>query len=104
MKSRAAFLFIAVRFSMNGQSWKSDETIRQEKAVAACKQSVLTRLKTPSVAKFSPPSETRISGTGPYTVTGYVDSQNSFGATLRLDFTCEMSPDGVLVDLKLRQR
>ena len=48
------------------------------------------------------------SGYGPYTVSGYVDSQNPLGAYLRLNYTCELktASDGHwdLIDLKLVQQ
>jgi hypothetical protein len=47
-------------------------------------------LKAPSTAKFAPMGETQIehfaNGDG-YKITGYVDSQNSFGAMLRTDWS-----------------
>jgi hypothetical protein len=32
-----------------------------------------------------------VSGSGPYTVTGTVDSENSFGAMLRSNFQCTVT-------------
>ena len=58
----------------------------------ACRDWVRDRLKSPSSAKFSGESVRR-SGTS-YTVTGAVDSQNSFGAMIRNDFTCETTNSG----------
>jgi hypothetical protein len=45
-------------------------------------------LKTPSSAVFPPLNEMRVSGSdGRYTVSGYVDSQNSYGAMIRTNYT-----------------
>lgn len=48
-------------------------------------------LKAPSTAKFPTlPYEARSLGDGMYRVVSYVDSQNSFGATLRSDWSVNM--------------
>ncbi len=79
-------------------------------AFAASKQFVSQRLKAPATARFGPITDSTVkgSGYGPYTVSGYVDSQNPLGTYLRLNFTCELktAPDGHwdLIDLKLVQR
>ena len=52
-----------------------------------CKQAVKDRLKAPATAKFSSTKAT-LSG-GSWTVTGAVDSENSFGALVRGNFTCQ---------------
>lgn len=58
----------------------------------ACQELVKDRLKSPASAKFSGLSHT---GTGDeYTVTGSVDSQNSFGALMRSDFVCTVRANG----------
>lgn len=62
-------------------------------AADICHAYVKERLKAPSTAKF-PNSEdsnaVQITGTGdgPYTVAAFVDSQNSFGAMMRDQYTC----------------
>lgn len=49
---------------------------------------VKSRLKSPSTAKFCSYSKAQISNSGgTYTVKGYVDAQNGFGATIRTNFT-----------------
>ncbi len=63
-------------------------------AQAACENSIQNRLKSPSTAKFN----TQISGSDPYTVSGTVDSQNSFGATLRSSFQCTVTAGSTTVD------
>ena len=51
---------------------------------------VKDRLLSPSSAKFSPDAETKAVSLGDerWTVTGYVDSQNVYGAMLRSPYTC----------------
>ena len=67
-----------------------------------CIEQVKSRLKSPSTAVFSSSSETSIQQkikTFPndgvlrakWIVSGYVDSQNSFGAHIRSNFSCEFS-------------
>lgn len=57
---------------------------KQFEAKTACENQVKDRLKSPSTAKFN----SDVTGVGPFTVTGTVDSENSFGATLRSSFQC----------------
>jgi hypothetical protein len=52
-----------------------------------CEDWVREQLKSPSSADFNDGSVTG-AGAGPYTITGTVDAQNSFGAMLRSDWTC----------------
>lgn len=61
----------------------------QSSITGICKDRVLERLKSPGTAEFSD-IEVR-SGPGPvaYVITGSVDSENTFGGTVRSDFTCE---------------
>lgn len=55
----------------------------------ACEQKVKAQLASPSSARFSGVSATE--GTaGRWTVTGNVDAENSFGASLRSSFTCDL--------------
>ena len=62
----------------------------------ACKQFILERLKAPSSADFQPNQKLSISGsgTGPWTVNGYVDAQNSFGAKVRQFYSCTIEFSG----------
>jgi hypothetical protein len=49
------------------------------------------QLKAPSTAEFSPHGETRVAyneADDTYTVRGWVDAQNSFGAKLRSKYIC----------------
>lgn len=54
-----------------------------------CEQFVKDRLKSPSTASFSGTAAYGIGGG--YSATTTVDSQNSFGATLRSTWTCEVA-------------
>lgn len=68
---------------------------KQADAKRACQeQFIADRLKAPATAKFSNVTVSGLDGT--HTVTGSVDSQNSFGAQVRASFTCVVhaSPDG----------
>lgn len=63
---------------------------KQAKAVDAVKNAVKNRCKSPSTAKVTVSSTKEVSsGTykGWYYLTGYVDAQNGFGATVRNSFT-----------------
>ncbi len=53
-------------------------------AKASCETRVKDQLKSPSTAEFD--SESR--SLGPFTVDGSVDSENSFGAMTRSDYSC----------------
>lgn len=62
-------------------------------AQRACQETfVPARLKAPATADYSAVSAT--GGSGRYTVTGSVDSQNSFGALVRSSFTCSVHLSG----------
>lgn len=59
-------------------------------AYVMCEQFVTQRLKAPSTAKFAGYTGSTVTKTGAqsYQVVSYVDAQNSFGAQLRITFTC----------------
>jgi hypothetical protein len=56
-------------------------------AADACRTWVKDQLKAPSTANFEDES---VSGTGPWTIIGTVDAENSFGANLRQRWTCSV--------------
>lgn len=56
----------------------------------ACHDWVRDALKSPSTAEFSNDS---VVGSGPWTISGDVDSENSFGAKLRTTWRCEIHAD-----------
>ncbi|MEU6952085.1 hypothetical protein [Streptomyces sp. NPDC045714] len=70
-----------------------------ESAAVMCEGFVKDRLKSPGTAKFPGVTDgdyaktTTLSDTKPwkYKVTGVVDSQNGFGATVRSTYTCTTS-------------
>ncbi|MFQ1002627.1 hypothetical protein [Modestobacter sp. SSW1-42] len=60
-----------------------------------CEDFVKDRLKSPSSADFPSSSSYVVTGAGnQYTVQGYVDAENSFGASLRTDWTCSVRDNG----------
>lgn len=68
-----------------------DPEVERFDAERVCQDFVSERLKSPSSAEF----DTTVTGIGPeYTVTGTVDSQNSFGAMVRKEFSCTVRGDG----------
>jgi hypothetical protein len=64
-----------------------------------CERFVKDKLKSPGSAEFS--EENAVEAGGAWTVSGAVDSQNSFGALVRNQFTCKVKPrtDGKTWDL-----
>lgn len=65
--------------------------VRAAAAELACQDMVRDQLKSPGSAKFSDVSST---GAGPWTVTGAVDADNSFGASIRSTWSCDVRLDG----------
>ncbi|MBF0352282.1 MAG: zinc ribbon domain-containing protein [SAR324 cluster bacterium] len=84
------FLFIVGLFSKNNNGGSSAS------AQVHCESFVKKNLKAPSTAQFASYSEVKISGygDGPWTVIGYVDAQNSFGAKIRSTYTCTIHYSG----------
>ncbi len=64
-------------------------------AIAYCHQFVEQQLKSPSSADFPSNSEHTVTELGEqqWRVSSYVDADNSFGASLRTNWTCEISYD-----------
>lgn len=56
----------------------------------ACERAVKDRLKAPATAQFTKDADAAWNGSA-WRYTGTVDAQNSFGATLRNRFACEVS-------------
>lgn len=83
-----AFLLYAMASSDSGP-----ETYGDSHARAHCETYLTGMLKAPGSAEFSSGSDTKISGTspGPFTVRGFVDAQNSFGAKLRRNYLCTVT-------------
>lgn len=70
-------------------------------AQVECEKFVTQRLKAPSTADFASMRDLKISGdgNGPWSVEGYVDAQNSFGAKIRSRYTCSVMFDNDRVSL-----
>ena len=75
-------------------------------AEVMCEEFIERRLKAPGSAEYTKPSTTKQDAT--YSVVGAVDSQNSFGAQVRNDYTCVIRSEGddkwTLVDLDLTNK
>lgn len=72
-----------------------DSTPRLAEAYLAAKDLVTRQLKAPTTAEFSRYDPAQITDTGTsLRVRGYVDSQNSFGAMLRSQWVCDVTPTG----------
>lgn len=78
----------------------SGQTVSDERAQAAdvCEGFVKQRLKAPATAEFRNPYGDQIvyagDGKGPVTVSASVDSENGFGAKIRLPYVCVVSSAG----------
>jgi hypothetical protein len=61
----------------------------------ACQDAMRRRLKAPATAQFPLVREVDVdrTGDGKYSYRSYVDSQNSFGAMLRTQFSCDAETD-----------
>ncbi len=88
-------LLMAIAQIQGGDNTQSDSGARI--ASRRCEEAARNRLKSPSTAKFAPLSDQRIyriEGEGEaYRILSYVDSQNSFGAMVRTEFTCDLHYD-----------
>lgn len=74
-------------------SYTRSEEYRGATAYSCAKSQVKAMLKSPSTAKFPFAGEgTQIEGSK-YRVSSHVDSQNSFGATIRTNFSCTVDVD-----------
>ena len=77
--------------SIDTDSWFHDEY----DAFAAAQSVVKSKLKSPSTAKFCSAREATISRSGDtWTIYGWVEAQNSFGATIRNNFTVKITFTG----------
>ena len=89
---------IALTFSLTGCG-SDKKPYDDAKIINQTKNAVKERLKSPSSAKFCPLHEFQIveSGANLY-VSGYVDSQNGFGAMLRNKFKVTFNYLGAEID------
>lgn len=90
----AVALLFLVLFLVNGARTAGNSAVKDRfgndnyYAWEVARQEVAARLKAPSTADFCEMSESTISLSGDtWTVRGYLDAQNSFGAPLRNSFT-----------------
>lgn len=91
----AVIIFILIVSCLIGggsseDNWETEDAGRY--AYNATKDYVVNSLKSPSTAKFPGYSDAGLKvlrkiNTQQYVITGYVDAQNSFGATVRTRFT-----------------
>lgn len=65
-------------------------------AQMACEALVKDQLKSPATADFT----TEVDGDGPYSVSGTVDSENSFGAGVQTAFRCAVDSSGSTATLE----
>lgn len=90
-------LAIIALFAMCAFGGKDDDSIGESDAWVCAQDVVERNLKSPSSAKFCLMSEATIhyngeeDGGSRYTVSGYVDAQNSFGAMIRKNFTVNLT-------------
>jgi hypothetical protein len=79
----AVFLGILFLKGIRGDTGPSQAVVK------ACEDSVTQQLKAPASAKFGGEIATDHGGDQGWSVTGHVDSENGFGARLRLTWTCK---------------
>lgn len=95
--------FILYLIGSNGGASKSD-------ALFECQNAVKAKLKSPSSVQFAHYGDSTITEVrdNTFRITSHVDSQNSFGAMMRSDFSCECqykSKDNWIVsDVKIYNR
>ncbi|ERS60820.1 hypothetical protein HMPREF1261_00484 [Corynebacterium sp. KPL1818] len=74
-----------------------------DEAIEKCQTRITDKLTSPSSAVFPDKTELEIQKTGSneeyWQIRGYVDSDNKFGASLRSDWYCQVTPreDGTFV-------
>lgn len=104
MHKSAVVAAIALSASLAACGGGSD-TADQVGAYRSCERAVEASLKAPATADFSGYSGSTITADGEvYSVSGYVDSENSFGANVRSTWDCQVRSTGDnwdLVDLNV---
>jgi hypothetical protein len=84
-----SLLFVLIASTILISCDYSDSEDPEFKATYNVEHYVRNQLKAPNSAEFSGTTATKIED-NIYLVTGSVDAQNSFGATLRKNFSCEI--------------
>ena len=107
MTRRKSFVFLVcalvLLLACNGSS--TSRPVHDELgARVVCQEFVKRRLKAPATAKFELHHVRQVAplDSGCYTVWGYVDAQNSFGALIRSEYYCSVCSTGErdMYDLK----
>ena len=73
----------------------SQTEVARQQASEKCQALISGRLKAPSTAKFSGITFEALDA-NTFNVLGSVDAQNSFGAMIRADFSCQAFNDGTV--------
>jgi hypothetical protein len=83
----AGFVLLAIVLSLTATGGDDEyHADNRYEAIAQCEAAIMDRLKAPSTASF----DSTASGGGTWTVTGTVDAENSFGATIRSSYQCSV--------------
>lgn len=78
-------LFVLIGIVVGGGNMQ-DDAHHDLESIAQCEARIGEMLKAPATADFH--SSTTAAGDGQWTVTGTVDAENSFGATVRASYGC----------------
>lgn len=78
------------------RSFESDDSRSMAKVM--CEELVKQKLKSPSTAKFNSNPSIIYEGDSTYLLTSYVDSQNSFGAMIRMKFKARVKFTDIVGD------
>lgn len=98
-------LFVGCMALMASGDDDGPEGLREYEARNACEEFIDRRLKSPGSSEYNHESTVEVSDGG-WTVTGTVDAQNSFGALVRMTYSCTVAGTGgsaTLVDLDLTE-
>ena len=82
----------AIGFGSAGDSDDAPSMNNSYEAIAQCEARIDKLLKAPATADYN--TDATGSGAGPWTVTGTVDAENSFGANVRADYGCTVTMQG----------
>lgn len=90
---------VVVALIIGFQAWGNRPEAKQERelreapvlAEIACERAIKNQLKSPSSAKFEGTSASRVGTTNNFAVAGNVDADNSFGASIRNTFICDVT-------------
>lgn len=95
-------------FAVFGGGAQPQDPVSDNRGITAeimCEQFIERELKAPATAEYADPTTSKDGAT--YTVSGAVDSENSFGAKVRSQYNCIVTDAGddkwTLVDLTLSE-